>query len=130
MKNVVFLLFFAFLFCACASRGHFVRAEHNGKIYWLPPQCEYYTPAQNDEQNDKIVCRETGELISPTTPAEYEAYLKEREIRSIENNMAFGDPWYYGEFYSSPSIGIFIERRPYFRHRHYRHFRPYFRDRR
>ena len=72
MKNVVFLLFFAFLFCACASRGHFVRAEHNGKIYWLPPQCKYYAPTQNDE----IVCSQTGELISPTSPAEYEAYLR------------------------------------------------------
>lgn len=127
MKNVAFLFLSAFLFCACASRGHFIRAEHNGKIYWLPPQCQYYSPGQNDE----IICKETGEQISPTSPAEYEAYLREREVRSIENNLAFGDPWYYGGYYSSPNIGIFIQTRPYFRHyRYHRHFRPHFRGRR
>lgn len=122
MKKLVFLALLTFLFSACASGGHFIRAQHNGKIYWLPPQCKYYAATDNDN----IICRETGEQIAPTSPAEYEAYLREREVRSIENNLAFGDPWYYGGFYSSPRIGIFIERRPYFRyHRHHRyhHFR-------
>lgn len=114
MKNIFFVSLLAFLFVACASSGRFVRAEHNGKVYWLPPECKDYQVVAN---SDKIMCFGTGE-IEPASPAEYEAYLKERELREApyyhDNFFILVEPRFYGHY-------------RYDRRRHFRHHRPHFR---
>lgn len=92
MKNIIILVFIAFSFCACSS-GHFIRAQHNGKIYWLPPECENkYSPI---EGSDEISCIGVKEPIKPTSEEEYRTYLYEREVNSYyePNMLIMIDPW-------------------------------------
>lgn len=94
MKNLFIALVFAVSLAGCASTGHFIRAEHNGKIYWLPPNCESYQPVAG---SDDIMCFGAGQ-ISPTPSDEYEAYLKERELRNYYNDQVFiwvGPSWHH-----------------------------------
>ena len=104
MKNIIILLFITFGFCACSS-GHFIRAQHNGKIYWLPPECENkYSPI---EGSDEITCMGLKESIKPTSEEEYRTYLYEREVNSYyePNVFIMVDPWpryYYHRHYHRP----------------------------
>lgn len=111
MKKILF----SFLLCmislsiaGCAHSGHFVRAEHNGKIYWLPPECEGYQPVANSEN---IMCFGYPNEISPTPNEEYEAYLHEREIRE--------------SYYYDPPVQVWIGGPIWYHHhwprRHYHH---------
>lgn len=117
MKNIIILLFLAFSISACANRGHFIRAEHNGKIYWLPPECETYRAIPN---SDNIICNNAVNEIKPTPSEEYEAYLKERELRESRVDLIIAPSWgwYYGRDY-------YYGRPPVVHHYyHYNHYHP------
>lgn len=107
--RLAILLLFAFMLSGCASSGHFIRSQHNGKVYWLPPECKgQYQEVPN---SDNIRCSARAGEIAPTPPAEYEAYLKEREYKDARLNAplwvdpywAWGPPRYY---YYGPRILI------------------------
>ena len=134
MKNIIILVFIAFSFCACSS-GHFIRAQHNGKIYWLPPECENkYSPI---EGSDEISCIGVKEPIKPTSEEEYRTYLYEREVNSYyePNMLIMIDPWprhyyyYHGHRWHRPPPPHHWHRPPPPHHWHRPPPPPHFRHR-
>ncbi|MDR2100012.1 MAG: hypothetical protein LBP40_04180, partial [Campylobacteraceae bacterium] len=53
MKNILLLIFCVVIFAGCSVSGYNI-ANHNGKIYWFPDDCPYYTYYNNNP--DVLYC--------------------------------------------------------------------------
>lgn len=73
---------------ACSTVGY-QTARHNGKLYYIPENCEQYSYSFND--SDRIQCVHngipTGQVLLPADPAQVDAYLRQEQ----ENRKAWDE---------------------------------------
>lgn len=84
MKNrqLIFIVVFALAFVGCSSAGYF-QANHNGRYYWNPGNCdafEYY----NDDSSGAIYCmtdnQRNGIVLYPASNEEVMLYNQQQAI--------------------------------------------------
>lgn len=84
MKNrqLIFIVVFVLAFVGCSSAGYF-QANHNGRYYWNPGNCdafEYY----NDDSSGAIYCmtdnQRNGIVLYPASNEEVMLYNQQQAI--------------------------------------------------
>lgn len=99
MKNKLalgLLSLIAIIFSGCSSRGY-VTANHNGKMYWNPGNCNQYRYYNSNPDN--LHCMkdgvETGQILTPASSSQIQAYYQKQQAdqqawdslnRSIQEN--------------------------------------------
>lgn len=93
MKKLLFLSFIIVL-TGCASTTGLKTAGHNGKLYYIPPQCETYNFYNEDP--DTLHCMHqgnyTGRTLQPADEQQvrhhiYQQEMNRRAAESINQNM-------------------------------------------
>ncbi|MDR2341797.1 MAG: hypothetical protein LBD84_01980 [Campylobacteraceae bacterium] len=82
MKNIIILLIVIF-FAGCTSHGYGI-ANHNGKTYWFPNNCPYYTYSYDNP--DVLYCTnensvKTGRILYPASQADVQNYYAEQQYK-------------------------------------------------
>lgn len=88
MKNIV-LTIICLIFAGCATSGY-MTAKHNGKMYWVPENCEKYQYYNSDP--DILYCfhndTRTGTIMKPADSTQVQNYYakQQAESASLKNN--------------------------------------------
>ncbi|QKF65119.1 hypothetical protein [Campylobacter corcagiensis] len=81
-KYIILLVFI--IFSGCATPGYY-RAQHNGKYYYFPTNCERYIYSKNNP--DLLHCltdgRQNGTVLRPATQEELYAYHQQQVANQI-----------------------------------------------
>ena len=76
------------LLTGCSTVGY-QTAPHNGKIYYIPPQCKQYSYSYSDP--DTLYCLHngvsTGQIVTPADSSQIESY----RIQQENNRQALND---------------------------------------
>jgi hypothetical protein len=81
MKNILLILPIIFTVVACSTTGY-QTAPHNGKVYYIPPNCPKYQYKLNDP--DTLYCfdkqgNQTSGILTPASNEQVQLHLMQQE---------------------------------------------------